>query len=111
VRIGEDKPGEGNLLRLSRRQRVTARTDDGVQHLRQHLHPFERIDGCERLDQLLLRGRRPREPEVLRDRADEDVLLLRDESDFLAERVQRQVDEPDTSDLDEALTRRVNAGE
>jgi hypothetical protein len=37
------------------------------------------------------------------------VLLLRHECDFLPQRVERQVDEPDAPDLDPAQARRVDA--
>ena len=44
-------------------------------------------------------------------RADEDVLLLRDERDLLPERLERQLDETDSADLDRPRAGRVDPGE
>ena len=52
-----------------------------------------------------------REPEVVGERADEDVLLLRDERDLLAQRLQRELDEMDAADLDAARPGRVDPRE
>ena len=53
----------------------------------------------------------PREPEVVREGADEDVLLLRHERHLSAERLERQVDESDPADVDPSRPRRMNARE
>ena len=71
VRVREDEPGERELLRLRRRERPSAGSDHRLEPVRQRLRPPERIDRAERLAQLLVRGAGPREPQVLRDGADE----------------------------------------
>ena len=103
--------GERELLRLRRRERPSARSDHRLEPIGQRLRPPERIDRAERLAQLVVRGAGPREPKVLREGADEDMLLLRHERDLLPQRVEREVDEPDAADLDPAHARRVDACE
>jgi hypothetical protein len=111
VRVGQDEPGQRELLRLRGRERVAAGPDHRVEALGEQVHPLERVDGGERVAEALVGGVRAREPEVLCERADEDVLLLGHERDLLAQRVERQVDEPDAADVDATHARRVDAGE
>ena len=111
VRVGEHEPGQRELLRLRRGQRMTARADGRLQALGERDRPLERVDRLERLHELLGRGVGVREPEVVGERADEDVLLLGDERDLLAQRLQRELDEMDAADLDAARPGRVDPGE
>ena len=77
----------------------------------QRVRPVERVHCRQRVLELRIFRAGPREQEVLVDRADEHVVLLGDECHLGAQRVERQVDEPDAPDLDAAAARRVNARE
>ena len=100
VRVGEDEPRERELLGLRRRQRLAAGADRRLETVGQRLGPLERVDRRERRLELGVRRLRSREPQVVGQRADEDVLLLRDERDLLPERLERELDETDAADLD-----------
>ena len=108
VRVGEHEPCERDLLLLRRRQWVTARADDGLEPERQHLEPRPRIDGLERGPELIVGRLHPGQPEVVRDRADEDVLFLRHERHLLPQRLQLEVHEADVAHLDAAGARRMD---
>ena len=111
VRVGEHEPRERDLLLLRRRQRVAAGADDGLEPERQRFEPGPRVDRLERGPELVVARVDPGEPEVVRDRPDEDVLLLGDERHLLPQRLELQVDEPDVADLDAAGARRMDSGE
>ena len=111
VRVGEHEPGKGDLLRLRRGERVAAGADHGLHSLGERLHPIPGIDRHERLFQLIVGRARPGQPEILGDRPDEHVLLLGDERNLRAQRVQREVDQADAADLDAPLARRMDAGQ
>ena len=99
VGIGEHQPRERELLGLARGERLASGADHRLEPFRQRLGPFEGVDGGERALELGRARLRAREAEVVRERPDEDVLLLRDESDLPAQRLERQVDQADTADL------------
>ena len=109
VRVGEHKPRQRDLLRLRRSERVAARADYGLHPCGERLRPLQGVDRDQCLFQLLVGRARPRQPEILGDRPDEHVLLLRDERNLLAQRVQREVDEADAADLDAPFPRRMDA--
>ena len=111
VRIGEHEPREGELLGLRRRERGAAGADDRLQPIGQRLHPVRRVDGVERRQELGVGRSCAREPQVVGERADEDVLLLRHERDLAAERVELEIDERHAPDLDRARRGRMDPGE
>ena len=110
VRVGEDEPRQGELLRLRLGEPVAAGPDEGVEPLGQLQRPAPRVDGGQRVEQLLARGLGPGQAQVVLERPDEDVVLLRDERDLAAQLGELEVDEAHTADLDASLARTVDAG-
>ena len=112
VRVGEHEPRERELLRLRgrerrrRRRRRPSRAPSGSASAHSSASTAASASASSRVARV-----GPREPQVLGERPDEDVLLLRDERDLAAQRLEREVDEADAADLDPARARRVDARE
>ena len=111
VRVGEHEPGERDLLLLGRRQREATGADHRLQPVRERLCPRPRVHRLERREQFLVGRSNARKPQVVGQRADEDVLLLRHQRDLAPQRLQVEIDEAHVTHLDPSRARRMDARE
>ena len=78
--------------------RWLADAEFGVQPVGQLRHPGPRVDGRQRRADLVVGGLGPRQRHVLPQRAEEDVVLLGDQRDLLAQLLQRQLHQRHAAD-------------
>ena len=111
VRVGQDDPGQGQLLGLCRGERRPAGPHLGVQPPGQRPRPGRGVHCGQRPPQGRVVGVRAGQPQVLRQGADEDVVLLGEQHDMPAQLVQVEIDQRHPADRGGPRPRRMDAGE
>src|SRR5690606_1872115 len=106
---GEEEARDGEALALPAGQAIAALADDGVEPVREAPDEGVEAGAAQDVPQLLLGGLGPGEQEVLADRLVEQVAVLRDHAEGLADALEGQVAHVDAAEPDGARVHVVQA--